>query len=107
MLNKASLEIKAPERGSTILPSSTRNKSNDEFSMFTRARTHRNSDAVFMPNKTSLSAFANDRTPANIPPLNIALAQSESEINGDSKALPGNKIVQFQMITSQYRVIER
>jgi hypothetical protein len=93
MLNKASLEIKAPERGSTILPSSTRNKSNEEFSLFTRARTHRNSDAAFMPNKTSLSAFANDRTPNNIPPLNIALAQREGEMGGDSKALVGNKMV--------------
>ena len=60
ILNKAALENKAPERSSTVLPSSTKNRSDDDFSFFKRNREARRSDAMFMPQKTSISTLLND-----------------------------------------------
>ena len=59
ILNKAAQEKRAPERGSTILPSSTKNKGDGEFSFFTRSKAPRKSDAAFMPKKNSFHPFIN------------------------------------------------
>ena len=60
ILSKAANANKVPERSSTLLPSSTRNKTSEEFGFFNRNRAlvQRKSDVVFGPQKPSLSIFA-------------------------------------------------
>lgn len=60
ILDKAAKEVKVPERSSHILPSSTRNNTGGEFSLFAAHKPSRKSDAFFMPQKTSFYQFATE-----------------------------------------------
>ncbi|CAI2364330.1 unnamed protein product [Moneuplotes crassus] len=59
ILDKACQENRAPTRNS-LLPSSTRNNSGGEFSLFVKSKAPRKSDAFFMSSKNSFYPSANE-----------------------------------------------